>query len=121
MRISDWSSDVCSSDLWTASESAPAFRLKLAPVRLNVPPRTCQCATAITEAPAAAIVVGDHRVEPIHVVIAVVVDSRLRTIHADVFGQAIPKDRKSTRLNSSHSCATRMPSSACKKKQTTNI
>src|SRR3546814_14465284 len=87
MRISDWSSDVCSSDL---SESAPAFRLKLAPVRLNVPPRTCQCATAITEAPAAAIVVGDHRVEPIHVVIAVVVDRRLRTIHADVFGTAIP-------------------------------
>src|SRR3546814_1518231 len=27
-------------------------------------------------------------------------------------------DRKSTRLNSSHSCATRMPSSACKQKQT---
>src|SRR3546814_8933568 len=27
-------------------------------------------------------------------------------------------DRKSTRLNSSHSCATRMPSSACKKKNT---
>src|SRR3546814_4158146 len=26
-------------------------------------------------------------------------------------------DRKSTRLNSSHSCASRMPSSACKKKQ----
>src|SRR3546814_2571206 len=25
------------------------------------------------------------------------------------------KDRKSTRLNSSHSCASRMPSSACKK------
>src|SRR3546814_3032891 len=27
-------------------------------------------------------------------------------------------DRKSTRLNSSHSCASRMPSSACKKKTT---
>src|SRR3546814_7726649 len=27
-----------------------------------------------------------------------------------------PRDRKSTRLNSSHSCATRMPFSACKKK-----
>src|SRR3546814_2647770 len=27
-----------------------------------------------------------------------------------------PLDRKSTRLNSSHYCATRMPSSACKKK-----
>src|SRR3546814_9152147 len=36
-------------------------------------------------------------------------------------GQA--RDRKSTRLNSSHYCASRMPSSACKKKindQTTN-
>src|SRR3546814_9145953 len=27
------------------------------------------------------------------------------------------RDRKSTRLNSSHSCASRMPSSACKKKE----
>src|SRR3546814_10870841 len=31
------------------------------------------------------------------------------------FGDERP-DRKSTRLNSSHSCAHRMPSSACKKK-----
>src|SRR3546814_9687022 len=29
---------------------------------------------------------------------------------------AVGTDRKSTRLNSSHSCATSMPSSACKKK-----
>src|SRR3546814_2997445 len=29
--------------------------------------------------------------------------------------QAVEADRKSTRLNSSHSCASRMPSSACKK------
>src|SRR3546814_10456343 len=29
-------------------------------------------------------------------------------------------DRKSTRLNSSHYCATRMPSSACKKKKIIN-
>src|SRR3546814_10842940 len=29
-------------------------------------------------------------------------------------------DRKSTRLNSSHSCASRMPSSACKKTTTEN-
>src|SRR3546814_8307580 len=28
-------------------------------------------------------------------------------------------DRKSTRLNSRHSCASRMPSSACKKQKTT--
>src|SRR3546814_2724927 len=30
-------------------------------------------------------------------------------------------DRKSTRLNSSHSCASRMPSSACKQQAYTNI
>src|SRR3546814_4061525 len=32
---------------------------------------------------------------------------------------ALQRDRKSTRLNSSHSCAYRMPSSALKKKQNT--
>src|SRR3546814_6447929 len=37
-----------------------------------------------------------------------------------VRNDVLPKaDRKSTRLNSSHSCASRMPSSACKKKKTT--
>src|SRR3546814_10395007 len=30
-----------------------------------------------------------------------------------------PGDRKSTRMNSSHSCASRMPSSSCKKQHTT--
>src|SRR3546814_6554823 len=30
------------------------------------------------------------------------------------------QDRKSTRLHSSHYCSSRMPSSACKKKQTSN-
>src|SRR3546814_4487536 len=37
--------------------------------------------------------------------------AQLLELHALVGG-----DRKSTRLNFSHSCATRMPSSACKKK-----
>src|SRR3546814_1257136 len=32
------------------------------------------------------------------------------------FCAAASRDRKSTRLNSSHSCASSMPSSACKKK-----
>src|SRR3546814_7812912 len=43
-------------------------------------------------------------------------------VHADI-GRRFPPilarrqgDRKSTRLNSSHYCASRMPSSACKKK-----
>src|SRR3546814_4883361 len=33
-------------------------------------------------------------------------------------GLTITPDRKSTRLNSSHSCAARMPPSACKQKST---
>src|SRR3546814_10328884 len=36
--------------------------------------------------------------------------------HAGVAGE----DRKSTRLNSSHKCSSRMPSSACNKKKTKN-
>src|SRR3546814_2522960 len=36
-------------------------------------------------------------------------------------GGSGPVDRKSTRLNSSHSCASRMPSSACKKNKHTNL
>src|SRR3546814_5156336 len=36
-------------------------------------------------------------------------EGRLRAAHVE-------QDRKSTRLHSSHSCASRMPSSACKKK-----
>src|SRR3546814_3698029 len=33
-----------------------------------------------------------------------------------ISGHLLRQDRKSTRLNSSHQCASRMPSSACKKK-----
>src|SRR3546814_6496785 len=40
----------------------------------------------------------------------------LKALRALVGQQVDTGDRKSTRLNSSHSCAPRMPSSACKKK-----
>src|SRR3546814_5172725 len=36
--------------------------------------------------------------------------------HLSGIGRKLEVDRKSTRLTSSHYCATRMPSSACKKK-----
>src|SRR3546814_1936458 len=40
-------------------------------------------------------------------------------VNINHFGSALPEtDRKSTRLNSSHSCASRMPSSALQKKNT---
>src|SRR3546814_2705868 len=99
MRISDWSSDVCSSDL--------RDRL-LAAVRH----------------------VGDVHAVPEHVVQAVDLydrgakvgqqlraewpcDREAEIEHGDAFERRLdPLDRKSTRLNSSHSCASRMPSSA---------
>src|SRR3546814_10016043 len=45
-------------------------------------------------------------------------DVRSQLCHRPV-EQFLRIDRKSTRLNSSHYCATRMPSSACKQKQHT--
>src|SRR3546814_5148293 len=39
--------------------------------------------------------------------------------HLDLVARAAGSDRKSTRLNSSHYCASRMPSSPGKKKNTT--
>src|SRR3546814_2230829 len=51
--------------------------------------------------------------------ILVIVSQKELTDRAAYWAKAeerLIRDRKSTRLNSSHSCASRMPSSACKKK-----
>src|SRR3546814_8003440 len=112
MRISDWSSDVCSSDL---------------------PPKRGRGAAAATPDATASCIHQPAAVEPQHAAAArgevfVVghqhqggagigvhreqqLDHRLAGVGVEVAG-----DRKSTRLNSSHYCAARMPSSACKKK-----
>src|SRR3546814_3334592 len=44
-------------------------------------------------------------------------EPRYREIRAQIAERGGSVDRKSTRLNSSHYCAPRMPSSACKKKK----
>src|SRR3546814_5687743 len=46
------------------------------------------------------------------------ISASYRNMHG--FGSHTYRDRRSTRLNSSHSCATRMPSSACKKQAIQN-
>src|SRR3546814_9630996 len=107
MRISDWSSDVCSSDLCSGSfllaESGlldghraptswwlgPMFRQRYPNVTLDES-RMIVNSTRFTTAGAA--------LAP--------VDLALRIIRGRSPALA---DRKSTRLNSSHSCATRMP------------
>src|SRR3546814_2345755 len=109
MRISDWSSDVCSSRLDLAlhrQRLIDAHRRyacrgngQVLLVKLRNEFRTEQSKDRERhqkecQAP------GDERHRPAQRL----VEQRQVT------------DRKSTRLNYSHSCATRMPSSACKKK-----
>ena len=74
---------------WASSESAPAFRLKLASVRLDIAARAFQSTASVAETAAATVVVSHHRVEPIDIGVAVVVEGGLRALHADVFRQAI--------------------------------
>src|SRR3546814_2373208 len=105
MRISDWSSDVCSSDLRevarlrdhrAAGRTEPDSQLARDDLRQR---RLAEPRRAIEK----------HMVERI--------GARLRRL--DENAQILPRrrlpdelDRKSTRLNSSHYCASRMPSYA---------
>src|SRR3546814_4781347 len=112
MRISDWSSDVCSSDL--DSEEGPAeggqrtlqvphvaFLVDHQPLDLMEHRRVRGIVIGTEGAPrhddADRRLLGQH-----------VADLHRRGVGA----QNLAADRKSTRLNSSHECASRLPSSA---------
>src|SRR3546814_7552574 len=113
MRISEWSSDVCSSDLihiWEADRPERPWPRAGADGRTIRPQRAhpLSAAEAIAAMDAAgvdkAILVppsweGDRN------------DVALAAVAAHPGRFAVMGDRKSTRLNSSHSCANRMPSS----------
>src|SRR3546814_7341536 len=112
MRISDWSSDVCSSDLSVDVDGdAGAFELGEAVGGLGVHRGGLGLVLG-----ALGLELGDvgrrgrHCLALGHEVVAAVTG-----LDVDLVAQ-VAADRKSTRLNSSHSCASRMPSSACKKK-----
>src|SRR3546814_8703370 len=104
MRISDWSSDVCSSDLADV-------------IDVHIRPRDID---AIEDDLAAG-----RGFQPVAAAQHAALAGPGRTYDADQFARqnlqvnaaqnrqiAIGLDRKSTRLNSSHKCASRMPSSA---------
>src|SRR3546814_10258579 len=103
MRISDWSSDVCSSDLAAFGEPNPIYaQVKLRQIEIDtqIEELRRRAAAARTEAEALAAKAEDvPRVE-----------AEFQRLNRD-YG-IIKADRKSTRLNSSHYCASRMPSSA---------
>src|SRR3546814_7226016 len=114
MRISDWSSDVCSSDLaLKAMAERAGWSQNLAHVHPDNYVRTLKrrlCETIFARLRAA----GCGK------------DRSLVDLAADLTGVAggpipwnereLAVDRKSTRMNYSHKIATRMPYSCCKKK-----
>src|SRR3546814_3718026 len=130
MRISDWSSDVCSSDLLDlAKVEAGKLDLRHDAVRVDALFETCSRLMDERAAGAGVSLV----IEPTQVPVLFADDTRLRPILPNLLSNAIkftpgggtvllralttPEggcelDRKSTRLNSSHYCASRMPPSA---------
>src|SRR3546814_7716617 len=97
MRISDWSSDVCSSDLDLVIRGGE-----------NIYPSEVEAAILATNLVAEAAVVGQPDAVMGEVPVAFVavadggnVDALLPALQAQV-DQALARDRKSTRLNSSH-------------------
>lgn len=71
-------------------EPPSPFRLQGAPIRLDLLARTFQGIAPVSETCTAAVVVGHHGVEPVHIGGAVVDDHGLCCSHANVFGQAVP-------------------------------
>src|SRR3546814_4319204 len=122
MRISDWSSDVCASD--RAEEGRDVGAEIVDGIAAFHDDQRRQ--SRVGDFPA------DHRIilrlqpEEGNRVAAERVgaegqDQQFRREDADAVYRLVERreDRKSTRLNSSHYCATRLPSSACTKKQIT--
>src|SRR3546814_1719148 len=127
MRISDWSSDVCSSDLSATMRSAlgqfvgqgGSERIVALPQPIEIIPERAIDALADHRAIEGFLIGGlgdgDGRVGR-----GAFDDRHGRVLLAGLIhgGDLVQsEDRKSTRLNSSHSCATRMPSFALKKKK----
>src|SRR3546814_10248897 len=109
MRISDWSSDVCSSDLVALAALTSVNATIFTGARTNY---------ALGRDFKAFRWLGkwhDKTSSPIHALLAqgivALVLIGLGSMTRDGF-QSMVEDRKSTRLNYSNSCATSMPSSA---------
>src|SRR3546814_9495599 len=100
MRISDWSSDVCSSDLAATQEIANNVQ-QAASGTQQVTNNISGVTQAASETGGAVAQMQSSSGELAH-------QAEYLKVEVDKFLQ----DRKSTSLNSSHKCATRMPSSA---------
>src|SRR3546814_1604225 len=118
MRISDWSSDVCSSDLEIALVHEKLLRTPLsAEGQARIAARQGEHSALDLEFRCADVVVREHSVFECRHNGRRPEEIPALDVHPALRVRQRPGDRKSTRLNSSHSCAHRMPSSACKKKK----
>src|SRR3546814_8547761 len=113
MRISYWSSDVCSSDLRYGADGSTQGVEFAVPLADGIP--------AVAMAPAGDFVVSSSSYDAVAGRYRIqfqlyAADGSTRGAATEVASYS--KDRKSTRLHSSHQCATRMPASAGKKKHT---
>src|SRR3546814_2739495 len=117
MRISDWSSDVCSSDLAIllqpdmelvgVADIATDWRIKSVTNRLPLFASTEDAKVAMIAAGLRPLGTLDELLEFSDIII----DTTPKHVEAGNLG-----DRKSTRLNSRHTCASRIPHSSCKKR-----
>src|SRR3546814_937297 len=109
MRISDWSSDVCSSDLDGRSsateQGATDARVVAEPIVASPAPVTISAPLAPAPAVARRAQIPDDReqLQPGDISILVVEDDgAFARVLADLTRRKGYRDRKSTRLNSSH-------------------
>src|SRR3546814_4608980 len=113
MRISDVSSDVCSSDLAVALIfrcGPPDAAIRRGDLDHGPPPARSDILEREGD-PLRGRTIGIGHPSEIEFPFA-----EKRRLPGRRRRETLQSDRKSTRLNSSHSCASRMPSSACKKK-----
>src|SRR3546814_9998354 len=104
MRISDWSSDVCSSDLFTRKGWLAVIDTNLNGTWWMMQEAAKRWRTDGTPGNILNIVANVERGMP--------QAAHTCAARAGVLYLSKPLDRKSTRLNPSHYCAPRMPSSA---------
>src|SRR3546814_2155507 len=93
MRISDWSSDVCSSDLWTDGEGKPVAGTTIWSIG---------SAQGDPFAPSTAPFMVNYRVADLHALVKVLREEGCNVLEKIDDSEYGKLDRKSTRLNSSH-------------------
>src|SRR3546814_10809885 len=113
MRISDWSSDVCSSDLYIVLREALKRTHKVGLGQLAL--RGQEQLVALRPCGKGLVLEVLRYADEVNRAAGYFRDIGTTKPDVDLLDLA-ETDRKSTRLNSSHKCAYRMPSSARKKK-----